>query len=67
MSKHQKVAQEMFEALHIAEMQIRADFNTRIQQPVERDANQTIIEVIADALTSARKAGHICDCAEHNK
>ena len=62
-----KIAKELFETLHIAEMVIRADYNTRIQQPVERDANKVILEVIADALKAARKAGLECDCKEHNE
>lgn len=64
--KMEKVAQELFETLHIAEMIIRADFNSRIQQPTESDANKIVIEVISDALTSARKRGLVCDCKEHD-
>lgn len=64
MNKHTKVsdkakdplieaAPEMLAALHIALMQIRADYNIRIQQPVEKSANELIMSVIEKAIKKA--------------
>lgn len=55
---------QLFEALHIAEMQILADYGTRIQQPVEKKANETILEAIGDAIKAAKKDGMECTCHE---
>lgn len=45
--------QKVFEALKIAQMQIKYDYNTRIQQETERKANAAILKVIASALLAA--------------
>ncbi len=66
--KTTKAVKQMFDALHIAEMVILADMNTRIQQPVEREANETITKVIceaigdAKALPTARAWELVCEC-----
>jgi hypothetical protein len=41
---------ELVNVLHVVLMALRADFNTRIQQPAEARANSVLIEVIADAI-----------------
>lgn len=46
-------APDMLEALHIARMQIASDLNTRVQQTVEREANNLILEVIEKAIKKA--------------
>lgn len=58
---------EMFEALHLAEIQITADLNARIQQPTEEQANRVILEVIIDAIMAGKKAGLTCDCPNHQE
>lgn len=57
----------MFEALHLAEMQMLADLNTRIQQPVERQANTIILDTIRDAIMVGKFAGCQCDCPDHQE
>lgn len=65
MSKAQRPnenVKQMFDALHIAEMQMLADLHTRIQQPVEKSANETIVKVVQDAIVAGHKEGCVCDC-----
>lgn len=46
-------APELFDALKIAEMQIKNDMVMRLQQPIEKEANLIILNVIANALAKA--------------
>lgn len=63
MKKRRSLAlKAMFDALHIAEMQMLADLGTRIQQPVEKSANETIISVLQDAIAIGKEEGCVCDC-----
>lgn len=46
-------APELLEALRIAMIQMKADMACRIQQPIEKECNLKIMEVMQDAIDKA--------------
>ncbi len=60
--KTSKAMKEMFGALHIAEMCLVSGTHTRILQPGEKSATETIVAVIQDAIKCGKKEGCVCEC-----